>query len=128
MSEMNWTVSVQMNGGTTLTAAAGKQAVEATDSIEVTLAADTDQVVEIQPGGASAIQLLVIKSSVYGDALTYTVSDGTNDSESVKIDAPQVFSRGSVSLFGVDPHQLKLSNDMETAATILILVARDATL
>lgn len=129
MAEMSWTVSVQMNGGTMLTAAAAKQSVEATDSIEVTLApGTTDKVVEIQPGAASAVQLLIIKSSIYGSDLTYKMSDGTTDSGSVTIDAPQVLSAGSVALLGVDPRRLKLSNGSTTTeATVLIFVARDAT-
>lgn len=128
MADMTWTVSVQMSGGTTLTAAVAKQSVEATDSIEVTLAAaTTDRVVQIQPGKAATIRLLVIKSSTYGSDLTYKVSDGASDSNAVPIDAPQVFSGGSVALFGVDPHQLKLSNASDKEVTALIFVARDAT-
>lgn len=128
MTDMKWTVSVQMDGGTILTAAAGEQTVEATDSIEVTLPpGTTDKVVEIQPGAATRIKLLVIKSSAYGQDLTYKVGNGTTDSASITIDAPQVFSGGSITLFGVDPLQLKLSNASAADATVLILVARDAT-
>ena len=112
-----------------MTAAADAQAVEATDSVVVVVApATTDKVVDLQPGAASAIRLLVIKASTYGPDLTYKVSDGTTDSGSITLDAPQIFSGGNASLFGRDPHQLKFSNaSTVNEATVQVLVARDAT-
>ncbi len=129
MPEMHWTLNVQVDGGTTMSVTADAKSPEAIDKVEVVVdPGDTDKVLEIQPGSAAAIQLLVIKSNVYGADLTYKVSDGTNESATVTLDAPQVFSGGNVTLFGEDPQQIKFSN----AATgqevkVQVFVARDAT-
>ena len=127
MPEMNWYLSVKVNGGASLAIPADPQEVEATDSIEVAVPKNASNLeVNLQPGAASQIQLLVIKSSRYGQDLTYTVGDGTHASKSINLDAPQLFSGGSASLFGFDPQKLKLSNTGEDA-TVSVLVARKAT-
>ena len=49
--------------------------VDAYDKISVTVPDGTSSFdVELQPGGAGSVRLLIIKSSQYGDALTYTVN------------------------------------------------------
>jgi len=103
--------------------------VEATDRIEVLIApGDTDKILQIQPGGLAAVQLVLIKSSSYGNHLTFKASDGTTDSAAVTLDGPQLFSGGGVALFGVAPHQLKFANSStDKPATVEIHVARDAT-
>ncbi len=67
MAQLSWNVSVQAAGGSSLTASAAEQPVEATDRVEVSIApGDSDRVIELQPGAATAIPLLVIQSSLYG--------------------------------------------------------------
>lgn len=139
MKNLNASASFQIPGGPTLSATASLE-IEAYDRIDVTLKpGDNEKTVEIQPGAASQLRLLVIKSSLYdaGGDLTYVVSDGTNDSDPVNIDAPQIFmGGGAVGLFGVDPPKsVKFTNSLTPAgpsdtskdAYIEILVGRDAT-
>ena len=128
MPELSRTVSVKVSGGASVTATADKQTVEATDSLEIVVPAGaTDQIVDLHPGAVKNLRLLVIQASAYGTDLTYKVSDGTDRSGPVALDAPQVFSGGSASVFGHDPLKLELSNAGNTDATVRILVARDAT-
>jgi hypothetical protein len=134
MATMSWSISVQVAGGETLTAATAAIPVEATDRIFVTVnPGDKDKVVEIQPGTASAIQLLVVKSSRYGQDLSFKVSDGKKDSSALAVvvmDAPQVFTGGSVALFGLAPQLILLTISASASgepADVEIFVARDAT-
>ncbi|SRR6267142_175507 len=131
MTIISASASFQVPGGPTLTLTSAI-AVEAYDKIEIVLnPGETDKEVEIQPGAAALLRLLAIKSSLYGDEITYAASDGSDDSDPVTLDAPQVFiGPGAVGLFGVDPKTLKFSNtntDQAKKAQIEILVGRDAT-
>lgn len=129
MPSMSWNVNIQVAGSAPITAPAAAQPVEATDSIQVTIdPGDSDKVVDIQPGGAAAIQLLLIKSNRYGTPFSFKASDGSTDSSAVTLDGPQVYSGGSIALFAVDPLQLKFTNTSpDQSADIAIFVARDAT-
>ena len=83
--------------------------------------------VELQPGGAGSIQLLVVSSNVYGDGLTYTVNTGTTTHA---LDQPHVLvGKGSVGLYGSEPTKLVFANALGAGkdAQIQILVGRDAT-
>ncbi len=129
MATMSWSVTVQVGGGATISAGTAALPVEATDQVSVTIEpGDTNRVVEIQPGSAVAIRLLVIKSSRYGQGLTFRASDGATDSDPVVIDAPQIFTGGGVALFGVAPRRLLLTLPAGgQPADLEIFVARDAT-
>jgi hypothetical protein len=131
MTTISASASFQVPGGPTL-ALTSAIAAEAYDRIEVTVnPGDTDKEVEIQPGAAAQVRLLVVKSSLYGDEITYKVGDGSADSSAVTLDGPQIFiGPGVISLFGVDPKVLKFGNthtDQAKKAQIEILVGRDAT-
>jgi len=129
MASMSWNVSVQIAGSAPVTAPAAAQPVEATDRIEVSVEpGDTDKIVDIQPGGAAAIRLLLIKSTRYGAPFSFKASDASSDSSAVTLDGPQVYTGGSITLFGIDPHQLKFTNtSADQIAAVSIFVARDAT-
>lgn len=128
MPELNWTAIVQVGGGTALSAAAKSRTTEAIDSVEVTVApGETDKAIDIQPGGAAAIDLLVIKSSVYDAQLAYKATDGSTSSAAVTLDAPQVFSGGAVALFACAPRTLLFTNKTPEPAVVTVFVARDAT-
>jgi hypothetical protein len=129
MASISWNLNIKATGQTPISASRAAQAVEAIDRIAVSLApGDTDAVVEIQPGSATAIALLLVKSDQYGSNFSFKASDGSTDSAAVTLDAPQIYTNGSVSLFGVDPLQLKLTNSsLDQTAEIEIFVARDAT-
>lgn len=129
MANISWNVNIQVSGGPAITASVAAQPVEATDRIEVTLSpGDADKVVDIQPSAANAIHLLMIKSDRYGAAFSFKASDGGADSLAVTLDGPQVFTGGTVALFGRAPRQLKFTNTSpDQTATLEIFVARDAT-
>jgi len=128
MPALTWTLNVQLDGGTALSLAAPKESIEGVDSVAVTLeSGDSDVVVEVQPGAAEAIRLLVIKASTYSEDLTYVASDGSADADAVTLDGPHLYSAGSVPLFGLAPRQLKFSNASPDDVTIRVFVARDAT-
>lgn len=81
--------------------------------------------VDIQPGGAGSIQLLLVTSSVYGADLKYTVNADNTDRI---LDQPHVLvGSGSVALFGQEPEKLTFDNTTGEDAQIQILVGRDAT-
>jgi hypothetical protein len=129
MANLSWAVNVQVDGRMAISASTPAEAAEAIESLQVTIApGDTDKVVDLMPGAGSSVELIVIKSSRYGSDLDFKASDGTTDSDPVKLSAPQVYSRGSVALFGLDPNKLKFTNASATeSADVAIFVARDAT-
>lgn len=130
MANVSWSISIQVAGGPTVTAVEGPIAAEATDRIEVSIAAgDVDKEVNLQPGPVSGIYLLLIKSSQYGDGteITYKVSDGTTDGAAIELAGPQFYSGGAGVHLGLDPLSLKFSNTSAHPANIEIFIARDAT-
>jgi hypothetical protein len=128
MANVNWSTSIQVAGGPTVSASQGPIQAEATERIQVSIAAgDAGKVVSLQPGPASAIHLLLIQSSYYGADLSFTVGDGAADSAPLSLLGPQFFSGGSAALFGLDPHLLKFTNAGANNASIEIFIARDAT-
>lgn len=130
MAKVSWSTSIQTAGGPTVSVVQDPVDAEATDRVEISVApGDVDKVVNLQPGPASGVLLLSIKSNNYGNGtdISYLVSDGATDSAKVTLSGPQVFSGGSVGLFTVDPKILKFSNAGASAADIEIFVARDAT-
>jgi hypothetical protein len=127
MAKLNWSMTMQVSGGPTISAGQPDFDVEAVDRIEVTInAGDTDKVVKIQPGAAGNIHLLAIASDSYGPKLSFKAGDSTNDSPKVVLDTPQLYASGAVALFTVAPQQLKFTNGGTDPANVLIFVARDA--
>lgn len=102
-----------------------KLGVDAYDKISIDVPDQANVEVELQPGGAGSIQLLVVKSNVYGANLKYTVNADTTDHI---LDQPHVLvGTGSVGLFGEEPEKLVFDNTLGEDAQIQILVGRDAT-
>jgi len=101
-------------------------AVDAYDKISVTVPDATSNLeVELQPGGAGSIKLLIVRSDVYGEDLAYTVNAGTTDHV---LDQPHVLiGTGSVGLYGAEPTKLVSDNALGQDAQVQILVGRDAT-
>lgn len=100
-------------------------AVDAYDKISVDVPDQAKLAVELQPGGGGSIQLLLVKSSVYGADLKYTVNSDTTDRV---LDQPHVLiGTGSVGLFGMEPKKLTFDNKTGQDAQIEILIGRDAT-
>lgn len=100
-------------------------AVDAYDKISIDVADQAKIAVELQPGGGGSIQLLLVKSSVYGADLKYTVNAGTTNRI---LDQPHVLvGTGSVALFGEEPEKLTFDNKTGEDAQVEILIGRDAT-
>jgi hypothetical protein len=101
-------------------------AIDAYDKLSVTVPdGTTDLEVELQPGGTGSIQLLIVKSNVYGEDLKYTVNADTTDRV---LDQPHVLiGTGSIGLYGAEPTKLVFDNALGNDAQIQILVGRDAT-
>jgi hypothetical protein len=129
MASLSWILNVAITGQLPISKSVAAHAVEAVDRIAVSVdPGAVDSIVDLQPGPASSIQFLLITSNQYGVEFSYKASDGITDSAVVQLDAPQIFTGGSASLFGLAPRQLKFSNSsVDRTADIEILVARDAT-
>src|SRR2546423_9937113 len=107
---INVTLSVQVVEGPSL-AAFRTINVDAYDKSQVTIQQGAaGKVVDVQPGPAGRVQLLVITCSEFGDLLTYKVNNAGND---VKLDGEQVFiGDGAVGLLGADPKTLAFTNGL----------------
>lgn len=122
---INWAVNIDVSAGPKLTAS-GASELEAYDKVGITLeagAADVD--VELQPGGAGQVTLLMIKASVYDAAITYSPDGGTTE---IPLDAPLVLiGAGAVGLLAAAPQELQFDNGTGDPVQIEIFVGRDAT-
>jgi len=130
MATLSWSMTVQIADSAAISITRTPIEAEGVDRIDVTIApGDTNKLVNIQSGAASSIHLLTVTSSNYGAHLSFKANDGTTDSATaVTLDSPQIFSGGSVALFGLAPRQLKFTNSStDKPAKVQILVARDAT-
>ena len=130
MAMLSWSMTVQIADNAAIPISRSPVDAEAVDRIDVVIApGDKNKVVNLQPGTTSSIYLLAISSSGYGAYLSFIASDGAKDSATpVTLDSPQVFSGGSLALFGVDLRQLKFTNTSpDKPASVKIIVARDAT-
>jgi len=130
MAEIKLSASIVVTGGPTVSLTQTPIQAEATERIEVTIAAGApEKTVTLQPGTGASIHLITIKSNTYGDGtnISLKVSDGTTDSAAIDLSGPQIYSGGAVAWFGVDPNLLKFTNASASDANIEIFVARDAT-
>lgn len=118
---------VEVAGASTSSATHTVEA-EGYDRIEIVVPAGDSATVQVQPGGAGQVQLLLITASAYPvDAgtvqLTYTVDGGS----AIDLDAPLlVTGSGAVSLLG-DVNQIVFNNDSADDVDVTIVVGRDAT-
>lgn len=121
---INVTLTVQVVEGPSI-AAIRTIDVDAYDKIQVTIEAGAaGKKVEVQPGGAGRVQLLVITSSEFGELLTYKVNGAGDD---VILDAEQVFmGDGGVGLLGAVPETLFFTNGLANDVDVVILVGRNA--
>lgn len=122
-------ITVQIGGAATQSATHSLK-VEAYDLIDVVVPAESggtagEVEVEVQPGGAGQVQLLMITADSYGDQLTYSVADGSSD---VRLNAPQLMAGGgAVGLLGNTQNTITFSNATTSDVAVRILVGRDAT-
>lgn len=128
MASISWGVTVRLDGREVAAAASQPGDAEAVQHLEVTVPSGGDpHAVELFPGSASSVQLLLLNPRRQGAALSFVAGDGDTESAEVALDVPQVYSGGSVALFGVAPNRLTLRNDDDDPVTVDIFLARDAT-
>jgi hypothetical protein len=130
MATLNYSIGIQVANGPQIAVTRSRE-IEAFDKLDVPLDPGTDVVVDLQPGAAAKVMMLLIKPSTAAKELTVKVSDGSTDSPELTLEEPQLFVGDSLKLFGVDPTSLKLknafpANDATKKATIEIFVARKA--
>jgi hypothetical protein len=130
MSEkINWTLHVEVNGGPKVTQSETIEC-EAYDKVELSLEPATTQNVEVQPSAVGQVQFLLITSTEYGSALKYKLyeADGVTLTTAKQLDGPHLLvGRGAVALLVEDPVKFQIENQLTDAATVQILVGRDAT-
>ncbi|MGB5974974.1 MAG: hypothetical protein WBG38_16740, partial [Nodosilinea sp.] len=105
---------------------------------------DTGIEVDIQPGAATQVGFLLIKSSLYSQEpadqkLTYVVSDGGTNfpaaGDGLDLNDPHVYVGGALAVFGLAPRSLRFTstyladpaNPAVNRAVVEILVGRNAT-
>jgi hypothetical protein len=135
MASVSYGISVQVDGGPQI-AVTKSRTVEAYEKVDVAIepggGGASAVTVDVQPGNAPQVVMMLIRSSVYGPELTYRASDGSTDSAEIALTEPQFFLGAAVGLFGVAPKQLKFKNtfasgDATKKAAIEVFVGRDAT-
>ena len=100
--------------------------VDAYDKISVTVPyGSSDLEVEIAPGAAGTVKLLLVTSSAYGEDLTYKVNADAADHA---LDEPHVLTgAGAVALLDAAAAKLTFANALGSDADVQILIGRDAT-
>jgi hypothetical protein len=123
---ITWKAQSSIAGGPS-TSTSQVIAIEAYDEIEVDLEdGDTDEEVEVQPGGAGQVRFLQISATAYGEDLSYKVNATGNPSH--KLDRPLLLAGdGAVGLLDPAPASLFFTNNLGSGATIHVLVGRNAT-
>ncbi len=124
--KINYSMSFQVVGGVSIPVT-GKIEPEAYEKIQVDVpAGESDLATNLQPTGTNLGEFLLIKSSVYGEALTYKVNDAA--ATPISLDGPHVFiGKGAMAILNSAPTQLLFSNGLSGNVTIDILLGRDAT-
>jgi hypothetical protein len=117
---------VQVAGGPGISATY-TLSLDAYDLIDVTVNdGEVDAAIEVQPGGAGQVQLLMVGSDHYDANLSYKVDAPANPSH--VLDRPLLLSGlGGVGLLGGPPSQLLFTNATGQNVGIQILVGREAT-
>ncbi|PSN15077.1 hypothetical protein C7293_08750 [filamentous cyanobacterium CCT1] len=126
MVSLNLTLNAQVVGGPQVGASRTKQ-IEAYDKIDVVInPGDTNVEVDIQPGVATQVEFLLIKSSLYSQAgadqkLTYFVVDGGTDfpaaGDGIELNDPHIYIGGALAVFGLAPRTLRFTSTYAADAT-----------
>jgi hypothetical protein len=124
--KIKYSLTFQVVNGTSIPVS-GEVEPEAYEKIQLTVPAGAaDLSTNLQPSGTKLADFLLIKSSKYGDSLTYKVNNA--GATAIALDGPHVFiGSGAVAILDTDPTQLLFSNGLADDVTIDILLGRDAT-
>lgn len=131
-TNISWKLSLEIQSGPNIIVTNAVQA-DAYDRIEVnvpdTTSAPTPTTVDVQPGIAGKIKLLLIRSTKYGNNLKYKVHDNTTP-ERVLNDALFLVGAGSLDLLedsNAPLDKLLVTNTTGQDVVIEIIVGRTAT-
>lgn len=131
-TNISWKLNVEIQAGPSITVTNAVQA-DAYDRIEVKVpdstAAPTTTTVDVQPGAAGKVQLLLIRSTKYGNNLKYKVHDNTTP-ERVLNDAVFLVGAGSLDLLedaAAPLDKLLVTNTTGQEVVIEVIVCRNAT-
>lgn len=127
--KIDWKFDIQVEEGPKI-AESKSITVEAYDLIGVSVAdGAAGEDVQVQPGGAGQVQVLIIKSNKYSTDLSYSVNAAEADPDKrIKLDGLQVFiGKEMVGLLDSAPQTLFFYNSMGETVHIQILVGRNAT-
>lgn len=125
---INWQIDVQLAGGAKHILADTFES-SAVDQVEIVVppaaggGAVGNLTVHVQPGGAGAVQFLMMTANIYHQDLTYTVDGGA----AIKLDAPLfLLKEGAIGLLGATQKDFVFSNAIvpPTPVSITILVGR----
>lgn len=108
--------------------------VDAYEKLDVVVKPGESVHVAAQPGDLDSVGALVICSDLYGEELSYVISDGGQaNSMSLPLTQPQCFLGGAVKVFGYAPKVIKFTNEFEfhegdtsKVAHVQVLIGRDA--
>jgi hypothetical protein len=129
MATLNLNIGIQVTNGPQINVNRSRE-IEAFDKVDVSLAGGATVTVDLQPGKADHIALLLIKSSKYDKKLTLKLKGAAADSPELTLEEPQVFVNDAAMLFTVDPAKVELKSalgaDPANKVDIEIFVARRA--
>lgn len=124
---INISVNAKIKSGPTVSFS-NSLSIDAYDKLDITVEPGAPAtVVQLLPAGTTSVHLVIIKSSVYSDLITYTVNGAGAD---IAVDTPQSFiGAGSLTALAgaAIPETLEFTNGTADDITIQILVGRNAT-
>jgi hypothetical protein len=131
-TNISWKLTLVIQSGPNIVVPKEMQ-VDAYDRIEVTIpdstATPTATTVDVQPGAAGKVKLLLISSSKYGNNLTYKVHDNTTPERALN-DALFLVGAGSLDLLedsAAPLDKLLVTNTTGQDVVLEIIVGRSAT-
>ena len=125
---VNWSIAVQVPTGPRV-AQSGALQVDAYDKLEVSIDDGAEDLeVQLQPGGAGQVRLLVIATTQASADLSYKVNDAGGDAITLDQPVHAYFGTGPVSLLdaGSGPNTLFFTNESGGPAVVQVLVGRKA--
>lgn len=122
MTTIKYAVDVQVTGGPRLNFN-DKIEVDAYDRLDVVVPkGGAEKTVEVQPGAAGAVRLLVIRSSDASADVSFK-----NGAGFVGLENPVLLAGGAVGMLDAAPQEMKFKNETDADVTVTIIVGRDAT-
>ncbi len=129
VEKISWVLNVQVAGGPRASASQAMD-VDAYDVITVVIPGGDNATpgtasIEVQPGGAGQVRLLLITSTLYDPALTYSVDGGAQ----IKLDGLHfLIGSGAVALLGGTQKTFAFTNKagLDKPASLQIMVGRKA--